>query len=150
VNDASTRPVCSVNDCVDAFVTEHLVILDVVSQMRDEAMRLRNGSSLRSDFWLLTLGFLEHFVDHHHAREAWLFRDLAGNGVPPDGDCLAWDRAEHEQSRDARLRMTDALVAKDSGRLASLAVDFADCLRRHIGRENDVLFPLVRELLQAP
>ncbi|MBK8481548.1 MAG: DUF438 domain-containing protein [Proteobacteria bacterium] len=99
--------------------------------------------------------YLCQYVEQCHNRkeEEHLFPRLEARGLPRAGGPLAVMLAEHEQVREHLARLDPlarAYSAGDSGQLAPLRVvftDYAALCKSHFWKENDILYPMARRLL---
>lgn len=109
-----------------------------------------------ADVWREVLAFIEHNVaNHSHDEDDDLFPMLRGV-LPAEIDAL---HHEHRQAEDIErtmmaefARMSSAPAdasAADVQALAERALALAALYRRHIARENDVIFPAARQHLSA-
>jgi len=134
---------------VDVLSQEHQTILSVLGAMDVELQQLHGGAAIRAAFWQSALDFLEHYADrcHHGKEEQLLFVELERCGLPPEHGPTACMRSEHEQGRQGRMQMVHALKAGDGKALAHAAGGYVTLLREHIGKEDHVLFPMARSML---
>jgi len=99
--------------------------------------------------------FFGVFVDkcHHGKEEELLFPALEQAGISRDGGPIGVMLHEHQQGRDLVAKMKADLagaVKKESGAakgLISHGRDYIELLNQHIGKENQVLFPMAGRLL---
>jgi hemerythrin-like domain-containing protein len=140
---------CDGANPIDILSHEHQTILSVLDLLYAQAEFLRSGAPVRPDFWQPVLDFLENYADrcHHAKEEHLLFSELEQSGLPGSYGPTACMRREHEMGRDLRLCMVQALQAEDARNLATAASDYASLLREHIEKEEGVLFPMARSLL---
>ena len=140
---------CSSADPIDVLSQEHQTILAVLDVMDAQVQPLRSGAPVRRDFWQPALDFLENYADrcHHAKEEHMLFTELEQSGFPGSYGPTACMRHEHELGRELRLRMVQALQSENAAALAEAASRYAVLLREHIGKEEAVLFPMARSLL---
>ena len=103
------------------------------------------------------LEFFAVFVDtcHHGKEEALLFPALEAQGVSRQGGPIGVMLAEHVSGRNHIKGMRQALADYKGGRRAATA-DFvrhargyADLLRQHIFKEDNVLFQMADQRLPA-
>lgn len=136
-------------DPLDTLADEHATLLGVLAEMERHAQRLPDGAP-NVRFWRRALHFHAEFNDKlHHAREeALLFPALEAAGLSPGTGPTAMLRAEHERCRHWRARIEQALAADDRARLQASTFGFLEFERQHILKENQILFPLARQLLQ--
>ncbi len=134
---------------VDILEHEHAVILRVLDAADQERRLLERGAPLREAFWRSYLDFLEHYADncHHSKEEDGLFAALEAGGLPSDVGPTSAMRMEHVELRSCRARLAEALTSDDVETICHLVKLGTDGLRLHIERENNVLFPLARQLL---
>jgi hemerythrin-like domain-containing protein len=134
---------------IDVLSQEHQTILAVLGVMDAHVQTLRSGAPVRADFWQPALDFLEHFADgcHHAKEEQLLFAELEKSdfpGIRGPTECM---RHEHELGRELWQRMVRALQVEDGPSLAAAASAYVALLREHIEKEEEVLFPMARSLL---
>lgn len=134
---------------VDDLSAEHRTILGVVDAIEREVCDLRNGVPMRSAFWTDALDFLVHYADrcHHGKEEALLFVEMERCGLSGQYGPTACMRAEHATGREHRAAMERAIAARSSPSLGDAAQAWCSLMRQHIAKEDDVLFPMARRLL---
>jgi hemerythrin-like domain-containing protein len=134
---------------IDVLSQEHQTILAVLEVMDAQAQTLRSGAPVRADFWQPALDFLEHYADgcHHAKEEQLLFAELEKSDFPGMRGPTECMRQEHESGRELRQRMVRALQVEDGKNLAAAASAYVSLLREHIEKEEQVLFPMARSLL---
>ncbi|HEX5051494.1 MAG TPA: hemerythrin domain-containing protein [Planctomycetota bacterium] len=140
---------CGSTHPVEVLSQEHQTIVAVLDAMARELGSLRQGGAVRRPFWPSVLEFLEHYADrcHHAKEEHQLFVELERAGLPAAHGPTACMRSEHEMGRQLRRQMADALRAADARALADAASSFETLLREHIEKEDQVLFPLAKSML---
>lgn len=133
---------------LSVLVAEHAVILGVLDSMERECLDLAEGKPLRSAFWRRALLFHSDFADgiHHDREELLLFPALEQAGLLSNGP-TAMLRQEHERGRAWRQRLGSAIAVGDALRVQAASAGFIDFQRQHIQKENQILFPLARQLL---
>jgi hemerythrin-like domain-containing protein len=103
------------------------------------------------------LEFFTVFVDtcHHGKEEALLFPALEAQGVPRQGGPIGVMLAEHATGRNHIQGMRRALADYKGGRQAAgsdfarHARGYAELLRQHIAKEDNVLFRVADQQLSA-
>jgi hemerythrin-like domain-containing protein len=134
----------------EILMSEHEVILGVISAMQTAAWELEQGMPIRPSFFLDAADFIAGFADgcHHKKEENVLFVAMAENGVPVQGGPIGMMLAEHEQGRAYTRALRAAALRLESGDLTARnevvnnARGYAHLLEQHIGKENLVLFPM--------
>ncbi|MBN2192288.1 MAG: DUF438 domain-containing protein [Polyangiaceae bacterium] len=100
--------------------------------------------------------YVREYVDgcHNKKEEDHLFPLAEARGVPRQGGPLAVMLMEHEQSRQALelvTQLVDRYSAGEAGVLEELreAIEgYASLLKGHFWKETDVLYPMVRRLME--
>lgn len=138
------------HDPLQILAEEHQVILGVLDDMERENARLDTGAPLRVEFWQRTLEFHEQFHERmHHQKEELLFPLIEGaeTGIGKHHGPTAVLRSEHERGRAWLLRIRAAVEVGDRARLQAAVHGFLDFQRQHILKENQILFPLARRIV---
>jgi hemerythrin-like domain-containing protein len=128
-----------------ALREEHVLILKALDLLEAAATQpIEDGAG--GDAWATLLDWLHGFADarHHAKEECWLFPALEVAGVPHQNGPLAVMLAEHEQGRG----LIRALREAPSTRRSALAREYAQLLRAHIDKENEILFELADAVLE--
>ncbi len=134
-------------DPIDRFVEEHTRALSVLDRLERDAARLEeNSSDLDAAAGVReALQFISTSVrEHNEAEERALF-PLLGNNAPTT---VFVD--DHGRLRTLERELELALAGASQARpvhVVSRAI--IDLLKDHIRRENEMLFPLARNLLSA-
>jgi len=139
------------------LVDEHEVIVAVLEALEAVAGSADHDADFPLAFYQQAFDFFPTFADrcHHAKEEAHLFPLLEARGVPRDSGPVGCMLAEHEQGRQHVAAVRDALPraaagdrqARETVRREALA--YADLLRQHILKENNVLFPIGDRCLSA-
>ncbi len=135
---------------VDALVAEHEVILAVLEAMETQAKALQKGGPFDRELWAGFPEFLRNFADrcHHGKEEDLLFPALTRRGLPEPGGPIGVMKLEHTQGRELIKALDEAIQRSDARSVVSAAVGFVGLLRDHIAKENNVLFPIGKRLLE--
>jgi hemerythrin-like domain-containing protein len=136
---------------------EHDAVLKMLDASDEAAQQLEQGKAVRPETLADLLEFFKIFADkcHHGKEEDLLFPLLERKGVPREGGPVGVMLNEHEEGRALIREMTEAAEALQAGReeaqirWAKAARDYAQLLRAHIFKENNVLFPMAERLLSA-
>jgi hemerythrin-like domain-containing protein len=136
----------------DTLKHEHQIILLVLSAAECEAQK---GEGTGLDLARVTqmADFFRNFADkcHHAKEEDQLFPRLVERGLPQEEGPIAVMLVEHNEGR-AHVRGIFAELEKPAGDQMVIARHlggFVELLRGHIGKEDNVLFPLADQLLTA-
>jgi hemerythrin-like domain-containing protein len=142
-------------DITQALVNEHRLILRMITLLERNAPRTAAGTYSNWQFYLDGVDFIRDFADrfHHAKEEDVLFAALVKNGMPRENSPIAAMLMEHDQGRafvkGMETAAQEALEGK-SGReqaLADNALAYAELLREHIAKEDDILYPLAERVI---
>jgi hemerythrin-like domain-containing protein len=141
----------------EILMEEHNVIERVLAAMQMAATRLSQGEQIRPAFFINAALFIQNFADgcHHKKEEGVLFVAMNEAGVPTEGGPIAVMLAEHEQGRLFTREMRDAAQKWEMGDqsarrpVARDALGYVALLRRHIYKENNILFPMADRVLSS-
>ncbi|TAM54904.1 MAG: hemerythrin [Acidobacteria bacterium] len=136
---------------------EHTIVLMVLEGAEREAAAIKSGAAVNGEKVELMVEFFKNFVDrcHHAKEEKHLFPALAAKGLPPESGPVAVMLHEHEQGRAAVRAIAAALPGARAGEpkaareLADALLGYAELLRGHIFKEDNVLFPMADQVLPA-
>jgi len=141
---------------------EHKLILKVLGVIERVMLKLRDqpGDPTASDVEAVDdcLAFFRLFADacHHKQEEDILFEELVDRGMPRVAGPIAVMLAEHDQGRALVRAMTVALEVARGGDADGWSVlerstqDYVALLRRHIMKEDGVLFEMADNLIAGP
>lgn len=139
-------------DWAELLMTDHQTtekVFDAVSN----AFRSPDGPSTRMIGALVD--YVEGYVEgcHNKKEENHLFPLIESRGVPRHGGPLAVMLAEHEQSKDLVARLAPLCreyAAGDRTRMSELQgvfEQYAELLKNHYWKENDILYPMARRVM---
>ncbi len=141
---------------------EHRLILQVLGAFERVMVRLRaepeNPTPAVVEAIDDCLAFFRLFADacHHSQEEDVLFVELVDRGMPREVGPIAVMLAEHDQGR-ALVRAMIAAQEKATGGdadswadLERAARDYVSLLRRHIMKEDGVLFEMADRMIAGP
>jgi len=138
-----------------ALVDEHKLILRMISLLEKNAALTVAGKYSNWQFYLDGVDFIRNYADrfHHAKEEDVLFEALITNGMPRANSPIAAMLMEHDQGRayvGAMEKAAQEALAGQSGResiIAENALAYAELLREHISKEDDILYPLAERVL---
>ncbi len=142
-------------DPIARLVAEHEMILKVADWAQREAETLREGGPLRVAKVGRVLEFIRTFADayHHGKEEELLFARMAERGFSRQAGPLAVMLREHQQGRDFVRQAVSGLAAAEEGSVTALGAvaaglaGWAELIRGHIEKENQVLYPMAQNVL---
>ena len=138
------------------MVAEHELILQALDALEKKVAAVQAGGAPDRAYFEKAVEFLRTFADkcHHGKEEEILFKRMADRGFPLQGGPIAVMLHEHEMGRafikgiaeGAAKIGTDPVAAKQ---IAENAKGYIELLRNHIGKENNILFPMADKGLPA-
>ena len=139
----------------ESLTHEHEIVHLVLDAIGREVEEINTRG--KADFEVIRkiLDFSRNFTDrcHHAKEENHLFPALLKRGLSPDEGPITVMLWEHAQGREKIKVIADTLAYAEKGNHFALDVlsqnldAYAQLLRAHISKENNVLFPLADKLL---
>ncbi len=144
-------------DITSALVREHNLIKRMLTLLERNAPLTAEGSFSDYRFYLDGVDFIRNYADrfHHAKEEDVLFAALVANGMPREHSPVAAMLMEHEQGRAFVRAMEEAATAALAGKpaqerlIAANALAYAELLREHIAKEDEILYPLAERIIPA-
>ncbi|MHB1419471.1 MAG: hemerythrin domain-containing protein [Bacillota bacterium] len=133
------------------LIHEHEVILHLLGLLETACDRIDGGGNVETSFFRGALNFLRQFADkcHHGKEEKVLFPALIENGLPATGGPVQQMLSEHDRGRGLLKQMQASLEPVNLEKFTEAARGYISLLRAHIAKENHVLFPLAKDLLNS-
>jgi hemerythrin-like domain-containing protein len=135
---------------------EHELILQVLDALEKKVAAVQAGAAPDRAYFEKAVEFLRTFADkcHHGKEEDLLFKWMVDRGFSLQSGPIAVMLHEHEMGRafikgiaeGAAKVGTDPVAAKQ---IAENAKGYVELLRNHIGKENNILFPMADRVLSA-
>jgi hemerythrin-like domain-containing protein len=132
------------------LMNEHEAILSAIQILDRMIATMEKTTSVDTKDVHEFIGFLKEFADrcHHGKEEGLLFPALTRAGIPEKGGPIGAMLAEHAQGRKLIRDMEESIsTGVDRMKLAQAAREYANLLRNHIQKENNILFPLADKVL---
>lgn len=149
---SSTRHcTCGHGSPTEILKAEHRVIERVL----DAVERLATQDRMDRESFGLAIDFLRNFADgcHHAKEENELFPRMEAAGIPREGGPIGCMLDEHAHGRALIARMDVNMEPAAGGdlqarsALRAAAAEYTDLLRKHIWKEDNVLFDLADRVL---
>jgi hemerythrin-like domain-containing protein len=136
---------------------EHELIRRMISVMEALIVDLRSGTPGIADDLKEAIRFVRGFADkcHHGKEERLLFPLIASKNQTVANMPVRILTSEHDAGRTLIKDLEDAVTAMEAGderasaRAAQALTLYTRMLRKHIDKEEDVVFPLARTLITA-
>jgi len=134
----------------DILKHEHQIILSVLDAAEREAGAIAAGEPVDAERLGKFVDFIRTFADkcHHAKEEDILFVRMGDKGFPRDGGPIGVMLHEHDLGRAhvaAIVESTAAAAAGDAdarSRVVENLTGYANLLRQHIYKEDNVLYPM--------
>jgi uncharacterized protein len=149
--EADNGPVNIDADCTTGLSTDHEISERVFDAFqRVLASPTAPSAAVVTDVLEYCKGYVERC--HNRKEEDHLFPLLEARGLPRTGGPLGVLLGEHEQAKSELARFAKAAEAYASGddvlpALRKAFTGYAGVLRDHFWKENDILFPMARRIL---
>jgi hemerythrin-like domain-containing protein len=143
-------------EAIGRLMAEHQVILRVVDALGAFGDSVRRGGGDREELFRF-LTFIRDYADalHHGKEEEILFPAMVEAGFPRDAGPIAVMLAEHDVGREyvaALLGLAGTRVEwtpEDREEVFIAARGYADLLRAHARKEDEILYPAAEQRLPA-
>lgn len=143
------------SDAIRHLREEHDRLLDIVNAAEQLASRLERNERISTDVLRGTQEVFQLYAHtiHREKEEDLLFPILRDKGVHQGASCVGIMLADHEEGHAAFARMASCIERYAEGEAgagpewAMAALQYCELLRRHIHRENDVVFGIAERSL---
>ncbi|WP_136526033.1 hemerythrin domain-containing protein [Geomonas ferrireducens] len=142
-------------DITQRLKDEHQLILRMLALLEKNARLTEEGTFKDYQFYLDGVDFIRNYADrfHHAKEEDVLFEALVANGMPRANSPVAAMLMEHDLGRAFVKGMEEAATKALNGEagqeeaIVANARGYLELLREHIGKEDDILYPLAERIL---
>lgn len=139
----------------EALKKEHRAIEVMLGIMDKICQKFESGEEVNSAHLDDIIEFIKVFADksHHKKEEDILFPAMVEAGIPQEGGPIAVMLREHDIGRGYVGKLSEAVTEyKDGAEGASRQIvenarNFIDLLSNHIGKEDNILYPMADQLL---
>ncbi|MEQ1918890.1 MAG: hemerythrin domain-containing protein [Elusimicrobiota bacterium] len=140
---------------IKELMDDHQIILRMLRALNGMCLRIGDGKPVAVADLDAALDFIKTYADycHHGKEEDLLFPAMGEVGFPTQGGPIAVMLMEHEQGRAYVKALTGALERVRSGEAAALkdlaraASGYSSLLSAHIGKEDNILYPMAMDAL---
>lgn len=133
------------------LVDEHSRILKVIEAMLKECDSLEREGEINKEFFNQTIDFIRGYADkfHHAKEEDILFLEFEKCVQKGNVHCNPVEQMlhEHNQGREFVKGMEQGLKEKDKKIIIENVQSYAQLLKDHIMKENEILYPMVDQAL---
>lgn len=142
---------------IDILYTEHDNIVRFTGYLRRLCGRMLGGETPNKGEWMDCVNFIREYADeHHHGKEEAILFRLMLQKLGPMADRMinSGMMVEHNLGRYHLQGLEEAVTALSENPteeemldVITHALSYADLLRRHATKENNVLFPFAAKNL---
>lgn len=145
------------NQAIAILTNEHRLILEGLDVALAMADRLEGTGEVPAADIGKIFDFITKYADefHHKKEEDVLFKWMESRGFPADGGPIAVMLCEHDSGR-AMIAFAKAAFERFKGGEAGAAAEiaahlrgFAEHLRHHIFKEDNILYPMAQNLFKV-
>lgn len=128
---------------------EHEIILKLINDLEQECDALTEGRPLNQTFFEQALDFIREYADqfHHAKEEEILFVELTKNSAQMHCNPIPQMLHEHDLGRDFAKGLAEGLKKRDRKKIVTNARGYAELLKDHIYKEDNILYPMADETL---
>jgi len=132
------------SDPIEILMSEHRIIEKALTALERAATR-----NVPFGFYERAVTFLVDYADgcHHAKEEDRLFPMLEERGIPRAQGPIGVMCDEHVEGRRHIHNMREFIQAEDREGLRAESLEYTALLRAHIQKEDEILFPMGRNLL---
>jgi hemerythrin-like domain-containing protein len=140
---------------IDGLKREHRAIECVLRALGLINDRLGRGEAVDPALLDRCIDFIRRFADgvHHQKEENILFPAMSRSGMPTEMGPIACMLGEHQQGREFVRAMAAAVEGIRAGRAGAAAefrtaaAGYAELLRQHIQKEDNILFMIAERVV---
>ena len=142
---------------IESLKTDHRIIERAINILETSINRLQHGISVDKIVFTTLIRFFKTFTDecHHAKEEEVLFPELERSGIQKGGGPIAVMLYEHNMGRVFLNNLNKAVEKYYSGDVNAIqdiikkSSDYIDLLRNHILKEENILFHIALQVLDA-
>jgi len=133
------------------LLDEHKNILKVINALLAECADLELSGKINSVFFRQAIDFIRNYADkfHHAKEEDILFVELNKNHKRLPCNPIEQMLHEHTLGRQLVKGLEDGLGKNNKEDIIKNARGYADLLKEHIMKEDNILYPMADEALGA-
>ena len=128
---------------------EHKKILKMIDSLIKECNIIKNENTINRPFFSQSVEFIKNYADkYHHAKEEdILFPALCGGEVEMHCDPTKQMLHEHSLGREYVKGIDAGLKEDDKTKIIKNSLKYAELLKDHIYKEDNILYPMADEAL---
>lgn len=128
---------------------EHQNILKVIDVLLKECDLLQSGKKIDNDFFKKTIDFVKGYADkfHHAKEEDILFIEMNKDEIQMHCNPIEQMLHEHDLGRNFIKELEKGVEKNNKDKIIENARGYAQLLRDHISKEDNILYPMADETL---
>lgn len=145
-------------DSIRLMMEEHQYILRMLEVVRKACYQVLQGNEINYEDFHKIIDFIRNYADaHHHGKEEkFLFNEMVTHLGPLGNKLITHGMlVEHDYGRLYIQELNDALIrVKDGDEMSKLdvianAISYTHLLKRHISKEDSVVYTFAERQLSA-
>ena len=135
----------------DILSGEHKQILKLIDLLCVRCNELEKEVEIDKEFFQKVIIFIKDYADkfHHLKEEDVLFVEFGKNLEDAHCDPTKQMLYEHEQGRNFVVGMEESLKEENKDKLIENACNYAELLRDHIFKEDNIFYPMINEVISS-
>ena len=133
----------------DMLLKEHENILKFIDFLLEKCEVMEKKKEIDRDFFERAIDFIRNYADkfHHAKEEDLLFKELCKDTVEMHCNPVEQMLYEHNLGRDFVKGIEDGLKKSDINKVIKNSKGYADLLKEHIYKEDNILYPMAEQSL---
>jgi len=130
---------------------EHENILKLADAMEKECEVIASGKKINKKFFEEAVWFIKNYADkfHHSKEEEILFKEMLNDSAQKNLHCNPIEQMlyEHNLGRNFVKDLENGLKTKNKEKIIENAKAYAQLIRDHIFKEDNILYPMAENIL---
>ena len=133
----------------DMLLKEHENILKFIDFLLEKCEVMEKKKEIDRDFFERAIDFIRNYADkfHHAKEEDLLFKELCKDTVEMRCNPVEQMLYEHDLGRNFVKGIEGGLKKKDIIKIIKNSKRYADLLKEHIYKEDNILYPMAEQSL---
>ncbi|MBS3075307.1 hemerythrin domain-containing protein [Candidatus Pacearchaeota archaeon] len=129
-----------------------LLVIDLIIDKSDKIQSEDKASPLSKDnekFWIEIVEFIRNYADkfHHAKEEEILFKEFCKKESELHCNPVEQMLYEHDLGRKFVKELEEGIKENNKEKISENALGYANLLKEHIFKEDDILYPMAEEVL---
>ena len=133
----------------DMLLKEHENILKFIDFLLEKCEVMEKKKEIDKDFFEGAIDFIRNYADkfHHAKEEDILFKELCKDTVEMRCNPVEQMLYEHDLGRNFVKGIEEGLKKRDLNKIIKNSKGYADLLKEHIYKEDNILYPMAEQSL---